>query len=507
MSIVFEFNCQTHGTILGAWQKRSNNRSFIVGIDRHSRVVFAVSEKGGTDSIKLVRSKDPINYNTWYHCVVVADGSALKIYLNGMNNSSQLSPYNGKICNLNHTLRIGGGVWFGNYSGTLRNITIYKGAIEFNDVLILAGKHLIKEKPETLKELLYFSFATPKYDALTHHDLEIISQAAFSGVCVRLIGAYDNKRPYYTEFEPVIKSIKERHISKVWPVVFFNRFFGSPTINPCHGIMQKGSKVTSYAKKTNGLDLSKSSGALFDFINIFKLALKIAKETNSPGIFIDSEAYNCYDAYKITDLAKRHRSTPDEVIAQLYEIGKNLADTCNSTYPDALLFFYIADLGCVYNNDFQKSITYIVEGILKRAKDQAYSLKVIDGWTGQYIYFSLGHAKHVIESKIAEKYDYLERYPNLELAGVVAPFESYSNLPVNSWIRKSRMGTSDNLSANINTINDFFDIYNYLFSTFNYVWVYGATQSGDPVGYDIFSSKLPDSYNKILERSLMHYGE
>ncbi|MCP4023625.1 MAG: hypothetical protein GY729_17400 [Desulfobacteraceae bacterium] len=507
LTITFRIKYESNGTLISVWETTQDNRSFIVAVDSQSRLVFSISETGKKEDIRILRSRSTLEKDRWYDCAVTADGQALKIFINGYNDSADLVFYNGKIRAYAPGITIGDSSWFGQFKGTIENILIYNKSLDQKSLLQLAGQEAALNKLGTLENLLYFSFATPFYGQLTQDHLKTIDNADFTGVCVRLTGAYKTQAPVYEDFEDNIREIQKMELTKIWPVVFFNRFFGSPLSQPCEQTMLNVSKFSSYARQSNGLDLFDSAGTWSDLKNIFGLALRISKETQSPGVFIDPEAYNCYDAYSISYLAEQYGIAESTVIQRLMKIGAELADICDTTHPNAMIFFYLADIGIEHHDGYQKSITYIVEGILDRAKTKQYPLKVVDGWTGRYVYKSLAQAKHISQTKLAKKADYLNKYPNLEVAGVIAPFESYINLPEEGWMQTAMDAQKSQGEGDVEIIEDFLNIYDYLFSTFKHVWFYGATEAGPPAGYDIFFKELPQSYSTVLDKALKNHDD
>lgn len=502
LSVSFRIKGGSFGSILGRWDTKTENRSYVITVGKDNLIRFAISSNGKMDGIHTVRGKTRLKQGKWYHCVAVADGDTLKIYLSGYNDSSALVTYDGTIFNGTAQLIIGYSPWMGKLKGSISDIRFYDRPLRPHDILALAGNVRAAKHLTPVEHLIYFSFSTPKYNDLSSEDLRIIQRSPYTGLCTRLIGAYETNTPRYEDYAKNIAEINRFKSNKVWPLVFFNRFIGSPEYDPCSRLMIKQTSLKGCAKKVNGMDLFDDEGSLSEFKAIYRLALKIAKQTKCPGIFIDPEAYNCYDCYRITELARRHKKTPEEIIRRLKQIGAEMADICNSVYPSAIIFFYIIDFGQNTLDDFQRSISYIAEGMLERAKSHEYSFIVVDGWTGQYLYYSFSHFKHIVETKLAKKASFINKYEHLAIAGVVAPFESYDKLPSNSWMKRTLRRNNLLGRLKIREISDFSQIYDYLFSNFKFVWIYGATQAGYPVGYDIFSPSLPDDYERVLVKSL-----
>lgn len=504
-SISFDVLGGSSGTIISDWDTKKDRRVFVAAVDRKNKMTFAVSSDGRKRSIYKVRNRTALKQGKWYHFTLVADGRVLKIFMNGFNDSGQLMVYDGKINSNDMLVDVGASDWFGDLKGKARKIRFFNKPLRYTEIFDLAGKGQLKRYFGPLTHLLYFSFASPKYDMLSNTDLMTIKSSQFTGVCCRLAGAYEDFDPEKTNFTPAIDRIKKHGIKKVWPVVFFNTFFGSPGKNPCRRTMQGNRGAERNISSINGLDLYDDAGMLSRFKQQLATALVIARKTQAPGVFIDPEAYNCYDSYHITRLSARYGKSPEKIIERLQSAGAELADLTNRIYPGATLFFYIMDFGYKNKDGYERSIAYIGRGILERAKNKQYQLKLVDGWNGDYIYASVDHARHVVETQLSQKSEYLERYENLALAGVVAPFESLKKLPPRSWIRKGLVELGKEKTVSVNGVADFKDIYQYLFDNFKLCWVYGATQAGTAVGYELFSPILPDSYQQTLDDALKPY--
>lgn len=502
-SISFKIKGGTRGTVVAKWDIKNKERSYLVGIDQSGKLTFSISTDGSLSGIKTVRSNKNLEKNIWYNCVAACEGDRIAVYINGYEDSSAMVAFNAEIHRGKAELIFGDSIWLGKLNGLVSDICLYKKALSYREIFLLAEKIEVANRFSRQSNLLYYSFSTPRFSELSEKDLNVIENSSFTGICSRLIGAYDINLPSYNDYENTISMVKNKSMKrKIWPVIFFNRFFGSPDENPCSRTMDKSTETTSYSGKINGIDLLNDNDSIGDFRKLLTLALRIARELGSPGIFIDPEAYNCYDAYSVSNISKRYKMSTDAIILKLKNIGFDFADLVNTYYSDAIIFFYLIDFGKIQKDGFQRSIAYIAEGMLERSKQKGYSLRLVDGWTGQYIYYSFPHFKYSVGKKIALKNHFLENYPNLTLAGVIAPFESFKKLPSGSWIKRGLMPYRISGRLEITDISDFKPLYEFLFFNFRNVWVYGSTQAGKKIGYEMFSPKIPVSYKEVLKESI-----
>lgn len=378
--------------------------------------------------------------------------------------------------------------------------------------------NIVINNNKSLKNLNYFSFYTPfqkeynpKLSPFQKVNMDIINtfkKSPYTGFNLAVMGANSTNEPLtYSDVSDQIKLLKDNLTSKhIWPMVFINRIVGSPKQDengnyPYTGIDGK-TECPEYFDKINIMDIYNDAGALEDYYKIFKLALRIAKETGAPGVFMEPEAYNNYGAYHIKYLADQYKVDENEIINQLEKIGSDLADMVDEVYENEdktviLWFYFIANGRSRYHN----SIGYIARGILKRAQEKSYRLKVIDGYTGSYLYKSLEHAKYLFIKKYGWGAKLLDQFGDyFEMGSVICPFESIDKLVKtgkNVWLYKFYGSKSK-----IKGINDFKPIFNFLFNTSNYVWIYGATSANyiyKKGHYEVIDKVIKDCKPQILE--------
>ena len=181
----------------------------------------------------------------------------------------------------------------------------------------------------TLPYLLLVTFYTAELGDFGTDKMNAIVSSPYNGVAVPLIGAYDTGKHTAEDFAPSVKRLKDGARKDVWPWVFFNRFVGSKegarSLSPDSG--------NAYFRAISGMDIYNEAGALGDFYGIWKTSLAIARETGSPGIVVDPEAYNNYETYKVSYISEETGIPENEVKKRLAEIGRELARIADETYP------------------------------------------------------------------------------------------------------------------------------------------------------------------------------
>ena len=75
-----------------------------------------------------------INLNTWYHIVQVADGNNLRLYINGVEDSNSLKPYDGTIKSIDGNVYIAHDTREEYFNGTIDEIRIYNRALTLAEI-------------------------------------------------------------------------------------------------------------------------------------------------------------------------------------------------------------------------------------------------------------------------------------------------------------------------------------------------------------------------------------
>lgn len=347
----------------------------------------------------------------------------------------------------------------------------------------------------TLPYLLLVTFYTAELGDFGMDKMNAIVSSPYKGVAVPLIGAYDTGKHTALDFAPSVKRLKAGAHKDVWPWVFFNRFIGSKegarSLSPDSG--------NAYFRAISGMDIYNEAGALGDFYSIWKTALQIAKETGSPGIVVDPEAYNNYETYKVSYISDETGIPEKEVKKRLAEIGRELARIADETYPDATLWFLFTGLGTPMRSlnpladKEYRSVTYIVEGMLEYAKEKGSRLKIVSGGELSlgYCHLSLDDLKQNVKERYAGFKTALESYPALKLGGTIAPWNDAKLKK--GWTLGGPCGRSA-----LKTAGDFGPLVAYLAKSYGYVWIYAASA----VGYDPYNDTTALPYNKALSGSI-----
>ena len=345
-----------------------------------------------------------------------------------------------------------------------------------------------------LPYVLLVSFHTPPFSGFGPKGLNAITGAGYDGVAVPLTGAYDTNRYSYETFAGRVKALNAGSRKDVWPWVFFNRFIG---YDEGGRSLSKDSQHI-YFRSIKGMDLYDEWGALGDFYDIWRASLKIAKELGSPGIVLDPEAYNNYDAYRVSYVAGELGKSEKEVMERLTEIGRELGRMAGEIYPDAVIWLLFSGFASPIKGPNplaekeQFTVTYIIEGMLEYAEKNAPKMVVVSGGEA-----SLGYCAKSLEdlreriAKRGEKFEKpLEEYPNLKLGGTISPWGG--GAAKTGWMTKGVCGKSS-----LKRASDFAPLVAELKKSYGYVWIYAAAAAG----YDPYDVKKSAPFNTMLRET------
>lgn len=364
---------------------------------------------------------------------------------------------------------------------------------------------LLGSRRKILKELLYFSFYSPEFCDVNETHIDALNESPYDAYNISTVKKYRRYVPVppdYSAFIDNVHLINDQTEKHIWPLVFFNDFVGCPSPEDAQARITPAcdpdGELYTYFSEINTMDIYDDAGAIRDFLQVFSVSLRMARDTASPGVYVDPEAYNCYKSYEVEYLAEQHGRAKAEIEDQLKSIGHRMADCTNRIYPEAIIWFYFIDFGN------RRSITYIAEGILERAKERHYSLKVVDGNLGDYLYFSLEHCKERFVKDYIAGWPFKQEYPNFHLGSVVAPYLDIATTReaegTTGWMRRWYDKYGD--AIEIRTIEHFTPIFEFLFTTSEYVWIYGAGAAGDPVGYDEYHD-IAGEYDDAIREALL----
>lgn len=344
--------------------------------------------------------------------------------------------------------------------------------------------------------LLLVSYQTPKFADLGEVEIDALDKSPYDGNAVRLNEPVDLEVPSLAAFNERIDFINNNAEKRFWPWVFVNRI-----VVPAKADADK--RTAEYYRKVNTIELNEIGVPLEDFLGTFRVALKIAKETNSPGIVLDLEFFNNYDCYSISYVSTRKKIPPADVIAMLTGIGGRLSAIMAEEYQDAVVWFLTTGLSVP---DFEAASggqfyyiapAYIVLGMVEGAKKRGLWAKFVDGDKT-----SIGlHSKDLmdLETKINRREKavakVMGKYNDILLPGaVVAPWHDLGLLK--GWIKQ---GVGE--KTFYNNISDFSSTFDCLLSSYPYVWIYASSDAG----YNPYNPAVAQLYNNELAKTKMKF--
>ena len=347
--------------------------------------------------------------------------------------------------------------------------------------------------------------STPMLD-IEPEIIRLLNGSPFDGVTFNLIDIYSGQ-PLPDEKSVIFKAKQLKTISKkdLWVRVNINRIYERDKKHPYYEsghkkedlakLPMKGISAgevrklsTAYFDKINGMDIYDEEGALSDFYKIWRLSLKFSRVMKS-GIVLDFEPYHNKEVkYTVSKIASKQRRSVDEVKERLKNIGVHLADIAADEYPSVTvisLFTYL-------NNTKYDIPNYISRGILKGAKENNISLKLVEGGETDinYINKSLDILKEKINRRLLIYHDLLYEYSdNFHLGGTITVWDDPSK--IRGWA-KEKAG----VESPFKSLEDFKPYLKELFSNYNYIWIYAPMVTD----YNPFDLNSAPEFNKKLER-------
>jgi hypothetical protein len=277
-----------------------------------------------------------------------------------------------------------------------------------------------------------------------------------------------NTVPSGKEIAEFLNNIGHREI---WPKVYF------------------GKMLCSLGNKPQIIDIfpttdSRGTGQLEKFYGVFTSAVKMADEISKPendggfssyGIMIDNELYGAKDGTEPGDIVAIATSykdiqatTESQVIDQLRNIGKDLADIVHEKFPEKTFTVLAAypDISSRPNEPYERPYTYIFEGMLYRINEKNYSkIKVFEGGFSSLWY--LHKSKEALRADCENRdqnmqsraNSYLDVYPNWKSQYIPgATFGMYLNIESidiegNMWKQKFLDTITNRDKIKIDTVN------------------------------------------------------
>jgi hypothetical protein len=299
-------------------------------------------------------------------------------------------------------------------------------------------------------------------------------RSPYDGLAISFADAYDTSPVLPpAPMKAQAASRRKSTAKEIWPWVYLNRMIGA---NDAEG--NPDSKAP-YFHRFQGLDLDGKAGAQNDFLENWRNALRLSKETGVPGIVCDLEFYNNYKAYDLAELARMTSMPPQDALHALRQLGARMANIAAAEYPGATLWFLFTgftrpDYRMIGGQPYYLAATYIVEGLLDQIQQQHFALHVLSG--GEvglgYCHNSVDDLRQAIEKRAITFAPLIEKYNGiLQLAGTMTLWSDRS--AKKNWVAQGACGTSSAAS-----VEDLIPYMELLFRTYRYNWLYGSPNGG-----------------------------
>jgi len=325
---------------------------------------------------------------------------------------------------------------------------------------------------------------------LKPQDISAFDRSPYDGLAVAFHYNYDTAPVFSPESMSLqLRDWKNLTHKDLWPWVYINRMIGA-------GESGTNERVNvPYFHEIRGIDLDDQAGARTDFLKIWKAALRVARESQSPGIVFDPEFYNDHKAYDPAEMSRETGKSPDELTKQLELLGAEMADTAADTFPNAVLWFCFTgfthkDFKSINGKSYYPTPVYIAIGLLNQIQKRNYSLRVISGGEGSigYCHENLGTFREAIERRAAAFAPILKQYdPILELAGTLTVWDERAN-------KSGFISEGDCARASASTIEGLQPYLEMMMRTYRYNWIYGSTNGG----YFAFDSERSTRIHKVI---------
>jgi hypothetical protein len=328
---------------------------------------------------------------------------------------------------------------------------------------------------------------------LTAADIAEFDRSPYNGLAVAFWHAYDSSSvPAAAEMEKSIADWKKITKKDIWPWIYINRLIGvdETEINPY--------TKDPYFHRFQGADLDDKAGALSDFLQYWRNALKAAKASGVPGIFCDLEYYNYHKEYDIGEMSRRTGKSPTEIVSLLKQIGARMATTAAAEYPDATLWFAFTGFGyprfkTIEGQEYYPTPSYIAMGLLDEISAKHLRLKTISGGEGSlgYCHESLDQFRGAIAKRAGTFAPQLQKYgAALELGGTLTLWSDRA-------AKKGEMLEGSCGSSSAATVEDLEPYLELIAETYRYNFIYA---SGDG-GYSAFKPAVARRFNTVIART------
>ena len=322
-------------------------------------------------------------------------------------------------------------------------------------------------------------------------------RSPYDGLAVSFLGAYDTSPvPSLAAMEAQVASWKKFTGKDIWPWVYLNRMIGA------NDAEENTQTKAPYFQRFRGLDLDGKAGAQNDFLENWRNALGLAKETGVPGIVCDLEFYNNYKAYDLAELARMTSRPQQDVVNLLRQLGARMADVASVEYPDATLWFLFTgftrtDYRVIEGRPYYLAATYITQGLLDQIQQRNLTLRVLSG--GEvglgYCHTSVDDLRQAIDRRSAAFAPLLQKYNGiLELAGTMTLWSDRT--AKKNWVAQGACGTSSAA-----TVEDLIPYMEFLFRSYRYNWLYGSPNGGYSAFQSTSAGRFDEAITEAKERA------
>lgn len=334
---------------------------------------------------------------------------------------------------------------------------------------------------------------TARSSQMDAQKLAQFDRSSYDAVAVSFEDAYDASPVLSVKsMEAQIATWKKYTTKDIWPWVYLNRMIGG------HDPETSEYAKVPYFQRIHGVDVDDQAGARADFLQIWRNALHVAKDTGVAGIVCDPEFYNNYKAYDLGELSRLTGRPPSELVKRLKLVGARMADAAAAEYPGATLWFLFTgftrpDYRVVDGKPTYLAATYIVEGLLDQVRLRHLPLRVVTG--GEvglgYCHVSLADLGQAIQKRATVLAPLLQEYHGiLELAGTITLWSDRS--AKRTWVAQGACG-----AASSDTVEDLEPYMELLFRTYRYNWIYGSPNGG----YFAFQGDTASRFDAAISRA------
>jgi hypothetical protein len=319
------------------------------------------------------------------------------------------------------------------------------------------------------RELVWASFYSPNLNQITPEHLAALDRSPYDGFTFFVAGAFASAAPTFPEVADAASLVASLTHKHVWPWIFWNRVIGEP---PANSSCESNCPATSPCKDFAGIDLYDRHGALTAFYDTLHTALTFARETRSPGIFLDVENYSNYCMTDLTQVAAQIGEAAAAVRAQLGVIGARIADIVATDDPTAtVVMTFVPD-----PSDPTRTETLLAKAILDQARSRGYVFRLVEGGEASvgYLRTSLQDLETALGQQQASFAAWRAAYANFALSGTLAPYTEVTRTTgfIQAWYQ------ADKSQIQVKSTGDFYPLFVRLFQERpEILWLFGSTDA------------------------------